>query len=306
MPQLDLYKLHIFCEVVKTGSFSAAGERLLMTQPAISQHVLDLEEKLGAVLFVRGRRGVTPTVEGRVLYEHAQRILALVAEAESAVADVAKLKGGSLALGVTPGVGMYLLPAWLQDFRERHPRIAVTTHTATTERIAADTKAHTVELGFVEGELEPAMKRHVTVKVLCDVPQRFVVGPRHALWAQRTLLDIDALSGQSFITRQKGSQTRDWLEQLLTQHGVPPLFVAEFDNPESIKRAIAAGTAMGVLPAYATRQEEQAGLLRALPLRQPHTRALSAIWPKDGPGAIARAFVLFADACIHSGIVSSA
>lgn len=82
---LNLYKLEIFATVVQTGSFSAAAERLLMTQPAVSQHIQDLEASLGARLFQRGRRGVTLTPAGETLHSYTQEILRLLAEAENAV-----------------------------------------------------------------------------------------------------------------------------------------------------------------------------------------------------------------------------
>ncbi len=107
---LDLHKLNIFAAVARTGSFSAAAEQLLLSQPAVSQHVHDLEAGLGTRLFERGRRGVMLTPAGAQLYDYAQAIFRLVAEAESAVTDVANLAAGQLAVGATPGVSVYLLP----------------------------------------------------------------------------------------------------------------------------------------------------------------------------------------------------
>ena len=113
---LDLHKLDIFATVARTGSFSAAAEQLLLSQPAVSQHVHDLEASLGTRLFARGRRGVTLTPAGVQLHDYTQAIFRLVAEAESAVTDVANLAAGQLAIGATPGVSVYLLPEPIQEF----------------------------------------------------------------------------------------------------------------------------------------------------------------------------------------------
>ena len=107
---LDLHKLEIFLRVVREGSFSRAAESLLMTQPAVSQHIADLEAQLGATLFSRARRGVILTTEGETLHGYALQILRLLAEAENAVTDVRKLSSAQLAIGATPGLSSYLLP----------------------------------------------------------------------------------------------------------------------------------------------------------------------------------------------------
>ena len=113
---LDLHKLEIFLRVVREGSFSRAAESLLMTQPAVSQHIQDLEAQLGTQLFVRERRGVSLTTEGETLHGYATRILQLMAEAENAVTDVTQLAGGSVSVAATPGISVYLLPEWVQAF----------------------------------------------------------------------------------------------------------------------------------------------------------------------------------------------
>jgi DNA-binding transcriptional LysR family regulator len=101
---LSLYKLEIFAAVVHAGSFSAASDRLFMTQPAVSQHIQTLEASLGTTLFVRGRRGVSLTPAGESLYGYTLQILRLVAEAESAVTDVENLAEGQIQIGATPGL----------------------------------------------------------------------------------------------------------------------------------------------------------------------------------------------------------
>ncbi len=106
---LNLHKLEIFATVVRVGSFSAAAEQLLMTQPAVSQHIQDLEASLGTRLFERGRRGVTLTAAGEKLHDYTRTILQLVSEAENAVTDVEHLTSGEIVVGATPGVSVYLL-----------------------------------------------------------------------------------------------------------------------------------------------------------------------------------------------------
>ena len=114
---IDLNKLHVFNVVAQAGSFSAAADRLYITQSAVSQHIKELETGLGRQLFQRGRRGVRLTPHGEILQRYARDIFALVARAEAALTDVAHLSEGRVSIGATPGVAVYLAPEWIQRFR---------------------------------------------------------------------------------------------------------------------------------------------------------------------------------------------
>lgn len=289
---LDLYKLDIFVTVYQAGSFSAAAERLLMTQSAVSQHIQALEASLGTALFERHRRGITPTDAGKKLHEYAQAILKLVSEAENAVANVEGLTEGQIAIGASPGVSFYLLPDWIQSFRARHPNLTVSLRTDITPQIVAEVRARRVDLGIVEGELAAADREQLNVAPLQAFDQFVVVGRKHPWWG-REHVSIDAIDGQSLITRQPHSQTRLWLESVLLEHGVQPRIAAEFDHLESIKRAVMAGQCLTILPAYTVEQEQQLGLLHVIPIDgSPLQRMLKLIWnPAAHLSPVARAFM---------------
>lgn len=296
---LDLYKLQVFAQVAQAGSFSAAAEQLYMSQPAVSQHMQDLEASLGAQLFQRGRRGVTLTPEGRVLLDYTERVLKLVAEAEAAITDVTKLESGRVAVGATPGVSTYLMPHWLHDFREQYPRIGVSLQTAITPEIVSLVLANQIELGFVEGEMESSARSRLELRNLCEVPQLFVVGARHPLRNLERVAYSD-MNEQSFVMRQPGSQTRIWIDDLLRAQRVHPRVIAEFDNPEAIKRTVINGLAIAVLPQYAVQADVKRGSLHVLNINAPLTRLLSAVWNKSAPlSPVGRAFISRVDACLH-------
>ena len=277
---LNLYKLDIFVRVVDEGSFTAAAERLLMSQSGVSQHVQDLERSLGVALFDRGPRGVNLTPAGERLYDYARRILALVAEAEAAVTDVTQLASGRVTVGATPGVGVYVLAEWVQSFRARHPNLTVLMQTDITPRIVDGLLAQRLDLGIVEGELSAEAEAQLHAVTLEMVDQVVVIGRKHPFWA-RADITLSELNGQTFVMRQRESQTRIWLDAQLTAHGVVPRIGAEFDNVESIKRAVMASTSLTILPGYAVREENSVGLMRCLPITDhPLKRALKLIWDR--------------------------
>lgn len=295
---LDLYKLQVFVQVAQAGSFSAAAAQLYITQPAVSQHIQDLEATLGVRLFQRGRRGVVMTAEGELLLGYTQRVLQLVAEAEAAVTNVARLEGGRIALGATPGVSTYLMPHWLHDFGAQYPKITASLHTATTPNVVALALSNQLELGFLEGEIDANVAGRLELRPLCDVLQLIVVGARHPL-RNRDRIEFSDLSAQAFVMRQPGSQTRAWLDGVLRAHSVIPRVIAEFDNPEAIKRTAMNGVAIAVLPEYAVQADVRRGALHILSTEAPLTRTLSAVWNKAAPlSPIARAFLARVDACL--------
>lgn len=280
---LSLYKLEIFAAVVQSGSFSAAAQRLYMTQPAVSQHIQDLEASLGTILFIRGRRGVTLTAAGETLFDYTQRILHLVAEAESEVTNVENLANGQINIGATSGVSVYLLPDWINSFRAQYPTLNVSLQTAVTTQTVVDVLEHKLDIGFVEGELEKIQRKGLGSLVLRPVDLVIVVGREHP-WHERESVSIAMLDQCRFITRQPGSRTRSWLDQLLAQHGITPHVVGEFDNQEAIKQAVIANMGSAILPDYAVEREAEAGLLRMLPVDDIElTRRISLIWDTKAP-----------------------
>ena len=260
---LSLYKLEIFAAVVQAGSFSAAAQTFPMTQPAVSQHIQDLEHSLGTALFIRGRRGVTLTAAGETLYDYTQRILRLVAEAESQVTNVENIAGGQLTIGATPGVSTYLLPDWLRGFREKYPQLNVALQTGVTTQNIQGVMEHKLDLSIVEGELDKISRKGLGNLVLRPVDMVMVVGQGH-IWNKRDVIKLEELHQQPFITRQPGSRTRVWIDAVLNAHGVKPQLVAEYDNQEAIKQSVMSNMGITILPDYSIARELEAGLIHSL------------------------------------------
>jgi len=278
---LNLYKLEIFDAVVQAGTFSGAAERLLISQPAVSQHMNDLEAAVGARLFARGRRGVTLLPAGETLHRYTRQIFTLVAEAEEAIAELTNPNSGQISIGATPGVGIYLLPDWMQLLRTHHHQITVALRTGTTSQIADDLRSGRLELGFVEGELGDVDMQALRTLEVREDEQLIVIGPRHAWWNRPADADvpIQDLNGQTVIVRQRNSQSRIWFDREMERHHLQPQIMAEFDALESIKRAVALGGCLTILPRYVVAAEVEMGTLRMLHiLGRPLRRTLKLVW----------------------------
>ncbi|MBI1281861.1 MAG: LysR family transcriptional regulator [Anaerolineaceae bacterium] len=280
---LDLYKLQIFSAVVQAGSFSAAAERLYITQSAVSQHIKELELGLGRPLFQRGWRGVKLTPHGEILNRYTIEIFELVAKAENALVDVNQLTSGRISIGATPGIAIYLAPDWVQHFRSHYSQLTVVLQTGVTPQIVSDVLSQRLDIGFIEGELDDHISPHLSSLVLEEIEQQVVVGFKHPFWEHATV-DIEDLRDQSLIVREANSQSRVWLEQNLHRHDIEPVIGAEFDNLESMKRAVSLGRCLAVLPPYVVQTEVEQHLLHMIPITgKPLTRSLKLIWDSNVP-----------------------
>jgi len=281
---LTLQKLELFVYVAQAGSISKAAEHFLMSQPNVSQYIRDLEAGFGEQLLIRKHRGVTLTPAGETLFRYAQEIFKLVAEAKLAITNVSNLSEGSLVLAATPGIGIYVLPEWVEQYRIRYPQFTVSIKTGTTAEVINLLFNGQCEVVFIEGELEGLrLPSHFGVLVLDDVQQYVVVGQAHPWWTVSSR-SIQALHDQPVILRQIGSQSRAWLDKLLKERHIRLRYVGEFDNPETIKRALLAGGTFAILPAYVVHHEVDLGVLRLLPLTDCELqRQLKLIWNKEWP-----------------------
>ena len=277
---LSLYKLEIFNTVAKEGSFSKAADRLLLTQPAVSQHMRDLEISLQAPLFIRGSRGVKLTQAGETLLDYTRSILRLVSEAEEAIirSDTPEIK--QIAIGATPGAGSNLLPSLIQDFQRRYPGIRISLTTGTTTVIATEILTASLEIGFIEGEL--SVEPPLIALPLREIDLFVLVGPDHP-WNNRDSIPAAALNGQPFITRPAGSKTRAWIDQMFLKYDLTPDIIAEFDRPEAIMSAVAAGMGITIQPDWGI-TNGPGGKLKALSIQGVQMqRTLRLLWSEDRP-----------------------
>src|SRR5262249_27884734 len=165
MRGLNLDQLHAFAEVARLGTFSAAAERLSLTQPAVSLQVGQLEKRLGVKLLERLGRRVTPTAAGQELLDHAARIDGAVTGAPEAWPPHGKGEAGRRRVGTGGTASIYLLPPVLRALRQRFPRLEIVMTTGNTPEIVADIEHNRLDLGFVT---LPASGRMLQVTPVLD------------------------------------------------------------------------------------------------------------------------------------------
>lgn len=256
--QLNLHRLWIFMTVVECGGFSAAAQKLYLSQPSVSHQVRQLEQSLRTTLIDRSGARIRLTPEGEVMLEYAKRVFLLADEAVAAIRQVSGLQTGKLVAGGTTTVGTYLLPPLLAAFRDRHPGIEIGIQVG---------NGQAVERGLVDGDIgvavlagQPSAAQLVSEPILED---RLVVitQPGHRL-ADAGTAEPSELAGEPFLIREPGSSTRELQEQAMEDWGLEGS--TEIWGPETIKQAVAAGLGISLVSEHCVEQELADGRLSAV------------------------------------------
>lgn len=261
---MTLRQFEVFLAVARAKSFSRAAASLHLSQPALSQHVKELEGELGARLFDRLGRTVALTEAGRVLEEHALRLFATLSGAREAIGALLGLKRGSLLIGGSTTPGIYVLPSLIATFQARYPEIQVTLRIANSRVIEERIRANELDLGVVGGHVLGPGERCLAAGLLDELV--LVVPPAHP-WAHRGSVPPERLTGERLLMREEGSATRQVTERALREAGVKFNVAMELDHTEAIKQAVMAGLGVAFVSVHAVRGELSAGRLRALRLR---------------------------------------
>lgn len=254
--QLNLHRLWIFLQVVDSGGFSAAAQKLYMSQPSVSNQVRQLESSLGAVLVDRSGSRIRPTAEGSVLAEHARQIFELADSAVAAIQSVQGLSSGRLSVGGTTTVGTYLLPRLLARFRSAHPRIDCDLFVGNEAQ--ARSRLLDGELGLAVFAGSPVADQLAVEEILTD-RLLLVCAPSHPLAGSSVL--PSALASERFLLRERGSSTRTLQLETLASWDLAEVPTADMWGPETLKQAIRATLGIALISEHAVGDELSEGWL---------------------------------------------
>lgn len=290
---MELFQLEAFVAVVREGGFSKAAKVLYRTQPAVSQTIRRLEDEVGQPLFDRSSRRGVLTDAGRVLLEHAERLVNFKEQALSAVADLQQLRRGRLVIATNELTCLYLLPL-LHEFRGRYPAVHLSVHRGLASRIPSDVRDFAAELGVVT--YRPSDPQLASVVVYHD--QLAFVVPRGHRFTRRREVSIKDLGGESFVAHHVSSPYRARVVDTFRRRRVALQMPVEMPTIDAIKRFVAAGHGVALLPAVAVESDLARGeLVRVRVPELAFERPVRLIWRKNGAlSHAAAAFLAIAEA----------
>ena len=251
---MELNQLETFLAVAEERSFSRAAVRMHRTQPAISQVIRKLEEAVGESLFDRAARDGSLTAAGTLLRDYAQRLLALRREASSALGELKSLERGHLQLAANEYTCMYLLPA-IDAFRREFPHVSVTVHRTLASRVPEELNLRTFELGVVSFKPDPAQFRSIAVY---GDSLAFIVSPNHPL-ASVERISINDLGSELFVAHNVTSPLRRKVIEAFQRYRTPLNMGIELPTIEAIKRFVAMGNGVALVPHLAVARELETG-----------------------------------------------
>jgi DNA-binding transcriptional LysR family regulator len=255
-------ELAAFVSAFENGTLQGAANELSLTQSAVTKRIQSLERRVDARVFERWRSGVRPTPLGQTIYPPAKHALAALGEVARAARAGRAQEQSDLRLCASYTTGEYLLPGWLTEFRRGapgiHPQLEVINSTGTVRAV----REGRATIGFVEGrdrlpDLEVITVAHDTLAVVVSSAHR---------WARRRALSPRELLTEPYLTREASSGTRSVADAALESAGVRLVPAMEAASTQSLKRALAGG-GFTIISRRATVEEEHAGTLVALPVR---------------------------------------
>ncbi|AJQ84615.1 LysR family transcriptional regulator [Xanthomonas oryzae pv. oryzae] len=242
---MDLASLNAFVAVAASGSFSAAGEALHLTQPAVSKRIALLEAQLSARLFDRLGRQVVLTEAGQALLPRAQRILAELQDTRRVLEHLGAAFGGRLSLATSHHVGLHRLPALLRSFATQHPQAALDIQFLDSELAYAAVLRGELELAVTT--LAPETHAPLRAQPIWHDRLHCVVAPDHPL-AARPAVSLDDVVAHPAVLPDPGTFTHRIVANLFAERGLAPSLRMTTNYLETIKMLVSVGLAWSVLP----------------------------------------------------------
>lgn len=263
MIPMNIRVIKTFCDLVETGSFSEAAKINNVSQSAVSQQVAALEGELSTQLLCRGGTSALPTEAGSAFYRGGREITARYEQMLSAMRAADDEERGVLRVGTIYSVGFYMLEPYLQRFMDEHPDVLLQVEYTHWNHISAAVLRGEMDLGVIAYAQK---NRSLEMIPLTDEQLVFVCSPEHEMAGESTIRPAQ-LNNCKLVAFEANIPTRRNIDKLLRNHSVKAEIVMEFDNIETLKRAVEVNRGVSILPRNCVRDEVEDGELHAADIR---------------------------------------
>ena len=257
---MHIESLKIFCDLAETHSVSKTAEKHLLSQSAVSQQLAQLELTHKCQLVNRKKRPIELTTAGQAFYKAARDILERYDQLKTEL-NALKTRGETrINIAAIFSIGMHSLPDHIKKFMIRYPNVNVHLDYLSADKIYESVLNGEVDIGIVA---VPKKDRRLEVYDFADEPLVLACSPKHPL-AREPEADIHKLQFERFIAFDKDVPTRLWIDEILARYNTDVRPVMEFDNIETIKRAVEINAGVSILPEATIVQEVAGGTLEAI------------------------------------------
>ncbi len=275
---MQIESLKMFCDLAETESFTKAAQINNVTQSAVSQQISSLERAFKSLLIERSKKKFRLTREGQVLYDYSKQIIQTYESLHSKLQELKDIISGTIRVATIYSIGLHDLPAYVKKFMKSYPTVNIHVEYRRANQVYEDVQSNVVDLGLVA---YPVKDPKIEVIALRKDPLVLICHPQHP-FAKLKSVKLKSLTNQKIIGFEPDIPTRKALDKILKEHGVEAKHVMEFDNIETVKRAVEIDAGISIVPQGTIAQEISKQTLVALPIEDgDFYRPLAAIYKKN-------------------------
>src|SRR5258706_2039096 len=258
---MQIESLKVFCDLAETESFTKAAQINNVTQSAVSQQISSLERQFKSLLIERSKKKFRLTREGEVLYDFSKQIIQNYDSLHSKLQEIKDIISGTIRVATIYSIGLHDLPPYIKKFLKSYPTVNVHVEYRRANQVYDDILSNVVDLGLVA---YPTRDPRLEIVSLRKDPLVLICHPQHP-FARMKAIKLKSLSGQKFIGFEPDIPTRKALDKIFKDHSVEVQHVMEFDNVETVKRAVEINAGIAIVPQATITQEAAKQTLVAVP-----------------------------------------
>jgi LysR family transcriptional regulator, transcriptional activator of the cysJI operon len=276
--RMQIESLKVFCDLAETESFTKAAQINQITQSAVSQQISSLERTFKSLLIERSKKKFRLTREGEILYDYSKQVIQTYDSLQHKLQEVKDIISGTIRVSTIYSIGLHDLPPYLKKFLRAFPTVNVHVEYRRSNQVYEDVLGNVVDLGLVaypvrDPKLEIVPLRKDKMVLICH--------PQHP-FAKEKSIRLKTLTDQKFVSFEPDIPTRKAIDKILKDNNVHVMNVMEFDNIETVKRAVEIDAGISIVPETTVAQEVSKGTLVQIDLEgSEFYRSLAAIYKKS-------------------------
>lgn len=248
---MQIESLKVFCDLAETESFTKAAQINGVTQSAVSQQISSLERQFKSLLIERSKKKFRLTREGQVLYDFSKQIIQTYDALQSKLQEIKDIISGTIRVATIYSIGLHDLPPYIKRFLKDYPTVNIHVEYRRANQVYEEVLGNVVDIGLVA---YPTRDPKLEVIPLRKDPLVLICHPHHPFAKSKTL-KLRAIAGQKFVGFEPDIPTRKALDKILKETGVEVQTVMEFDNIETVKRAVEIDAGISIVPQSTVNQE---------------------------------------------------
>jgi DNA-binding transcriptional LysR family regulator len=275
---MQIESLKVFCDLAETESFTKAAQINSVTQSAVSQQISSLERIFKSLLIERSKKRFRLTREGQVLYDYSKQIIQTYESLHSKLQELKDIISGTIRVATIYSIGLHDLPPYIKKFMKSYPTVNVHVEYRRANQVYEDVYSNVVDMGLVAYPIKDSKLEIVSLR---KEPLVLICHPQHPFSKQKSIR-LKQLAEQKVIGFEPDIPTRKALDKILREYGVEVKHVMEFDNVETVKRAVEIDAGVSVVPLGTVTQEINKQTLAAVEIEDGEFfRPLAAIYKKN-------------------------